>query len=104
MRYTAGYKVTVKRGERAGLVKPYMPTAIGGMDKARQGAYRFADRLDREYGAICSSVSPVWADMSEAPDAAAYRCTPASIAAEHAAEVSFITAQGFVAASNQAER
>lgn len=47
-----GYRLTVTRGARAGLVRDYTVTQ-------RTAARRFADRLDQEYGAICASVRPL---------------------------------------------
>jgi hypothetical protein len=49
-----GYQLTVSHGLRAGLVRLY--SADG-----RNAACRFADRLDQEYGAICASVSTIFA-------------------------------------------
>lgn len=48
------YELVVHRGARAGLRKTY------GYSQ-RTAARRFADKLDREYGAICASVRPVFA-------------------------------------------
>jgi hypothetical protein len=50
------YELRVTRGARAGLVRVY------GYSQ-RHAARRFADKLDREYGAICASVRPVFASM-----------------------------------------
>lgn len=50
-----GYKLTVNRGARAGLVREYGP-------ENRKAARRFADKLDNEYGAICASVRPIYAE------------------------------------------
>lgn len=63
MRAITGYRLTVQRGARAGLVKQY------GIGK-RQAARSFANRLDLEYGAICASVQPIWADETTSPSAA----------------------------------
>jgi hypothetical protein len=49
-----GYRLTVSRGARTGLVREYGQAQ-------RNAARRFADRLDQEYGAICASVSPIFA-------------------------------------------
>lgn len=70
MRDIIGYRLTVRRGARAGMTRDYA---------ANKGAAarRFADKLDREYGAICANVQPLFS----------YACTPASIAAEHAADM-----------------
>lgn len=87
-----GYRLTVHRGARAGLVREYTPAQ-------RTRARRFADRLDLEYGAICASVAPI---MSE--PVRTYRCTAAALDAEHESEVAFLTAQGFALASKQAAR
>lgn len=86
MRAITGYRLTVHRGARAGMVREYQP-------EQRTRARRFADRLDLEYGAICCGVAPIFGES--------FTCTPASIAAEHAAEVSFLDAQGFARASQQ---
>lgn len=51
------YQLTVHRGARAGLTKAY------GYSQ-RIAARRFADKLDREYGAICCSVRPIFADVA----------------------------------------
>lgn len=53
-----GYRLTVKRGARAGLVREY---AAG----KRIAARRFADRLDNEYGAICASVQPIYQQAAQ---------------------------------------
>lgn len=88
-----GYTLIVRRGARAGLTKEY---------KAGQGAIarRFADKLDREYGAMCASVHPVFEGSAVAAKMG-FTCTPASIEAEHRAELSHLDAQGFALASRQ---
>lgn len=57
MPHIIGYVLTVNRGARAGLTRHY---------DAGQGtrARRFADRLDNEYGAICASVRPIFAELA----------------------------------------
>jgi hypothetical protein len=60
-----GYELTVKRGERAGLVRRYGP------DQGTR-ARRFADRLDNEYGAICASVRPIFAAATKCPGCDGY--------------------------------
>lgn len=49
------YELRVNRGARAGLVKTYGYSQL-------TTARRFADKLDREYGAICASVRPVFVE------------------------------------------
>lgn len=66
MQSIQGYRLTVKRGARAGLVREYLPTAVDGLDRARRDAHRFADKLDNDYGAICASVQPLFADAVSA--------------------------------------
>lgn len=93
MRHITGYRMTVHRGAKAGQVREYQPGQ-------RVRATRAADRIDSEYGAIAASVQPIWAEeIGEAMPS--FTCTPASIAADHAAEMSFIDAQGFARASRQ---
>lgn len=72
----SGYELTVKRGARAGLVRHYLP-------EQRVAARRFADKLDREYGAICASVRPIFAEHVATEQRVEYRCTPARIVEEH---------------------
>lgn len=50
------YVLTVHRGARAGLTRTYGYAQ-------RTAARRFADKLDLEYGAICASVRPVFANV-----------------------------------------
>lgn len=70
MRDIIGYRLTVNRGARAGLVREYEPAQ-------RTRARRFADRLDNDYGAICASVQPIFG----------FATTPCQIVAEHVAEL-----------------
>lgn len=77
MRNIVGYSLIVSRGPRAGLTRTYKPAQ-------RVRARRFADRLDMEYGAICASVHPIF-EGSEV--ARSFTCSPASIVAEHMAEL-----------------
>lgn len=53
MTQITGYRLTVHRGARAGLVRDYLPAN-------RTRARRYADRLDLEYGAICCGLSPIF--------------------------------------------
>jgi hypothetical protein len=74
-------------------------------------ASRAADRQDMAYGAIICTRQAHWTE--EQPDTAAteqtvsaleergFRCTPMSLAEEHAAHMSHLDAQGFAAASRQ---
>lgn len=57
MSQITGYRLTVHRGARAGMVRTYAPAQ-------RTRARRFADRLDLEYGAICCGLSPVFDDVT----------------------------------------
>lgn len=52
-RSIVGYRLTVFRGEKTGLKRMYAANA-------RKVAQRAADKLDMAYGAICSTVQPVW--------------------------------------------
>lgn len=54
-----GYELKVARGEKAGRTYKYEPAQ-------RIRARRFADRLDNEYGAICCSVRPIFANAVQA--------------------------------------
>lgn len=80
MRIITGYTLTVKRGARAGLVRHYA-------EHKRVAARRFADKLDLEYGAICCTVSPIFAELVQVEQRVEYTCTPASIAAEHQSDM-----------------
>jgi hypothetical protein len=74
-------------------------------------ASRAADRQDMAYGAIICTRQAHWVD--DQPDTAeqdcivagleerGFRCTPMSLAEEHAAHVSHLDAQGFALASRQ---
>lgn len=74
-------------------------------------ASRACDAADNAYGAVICSRRAIW--TQDVPDDAAadaqvagleelgFTCTPASLAAEHAAEVSFLDAQGFARAGQQ---
>ena len=54
-RSVTGYRLTVQRGARAGLRREYGPSA-------RKAAQRLADQINREYGAHCADVSPIFND------------------------------------------